>query len=83
MRLSDSQVREFREQGVLVAEGVVTDEDLAPLIAEYEAWIDRRARALQAEGKIRDLRSGEVYQARNQMVRTCIHSAEGPIELDL
>jgi ectoine hydroxylase-related dioxygenase (phytanoyl-CoA dioxygenase family) len=40
---------------VLVAEGVVTDDDLAPVIAEYEAWIEERARQLHREGKIHDL----------------------------
>lgn len=64
MKLADEQVRAFREEGVLVAEGVVTDEDLAPLIGEYEQWIDRRARALQAEGKIMDLHEGEPFDRR-------------------
>jgi ferredoxin-NADP reductase len=35
------------------------------------------------EGTIRDLRTGDVREARNEMVRTCIHAAEGPVELDL
>lgn len=64
MRLTDEQVRRFREEGVLVAEGVVTDDDLAPVIAEYAAWIDNRARALHAEGKISDLAEGEPFETR-------------------
>jgi ectoine hydroxylase-related dioxygenase (phytanoyl-CoA dioxygenase family) len=64
MRLTEDQVRAFREEGVLVAEGVVTDGDLAPVIAEYEAWIDRRARALLAEGKIAALHEGEDFRRR-------------------
>ena len=28
-----------REQGVLVVENVVSDAELAPVIAEYEAWV--------------------------------------------
>ncbi|WP_028936478.1 ferredoxin reductase [Pseudonocardia spinosispora] len=35
------------------------------------------------EGTVRDLRTGEVRQARNEMIRTCIHAPEGPVELDL
>lgn len=34
------------------------------------------------EGNVRDLRSGEVQQVRNEMVRTCVNGAEGPIEID-
>jgi phytanoyl-CoA hydroxylase len=64
MRLTDEQVRRFRDEGVLVAEGVVTAEDLAPLIAEYEAWIDGRARLLHAEGKITDLAEGQDFSHR-------------------
>ena len=55
MKLTDQQVRTFRQDGVLVAEGILTDQDLAPVIAEYQAHIDRHARDLQAQGKITDL----------------------------
>ncbi|MCW3100897.1 MAG: Protein involved in biosynthesis of mitomycin antibiotics/polyketide fumonisin [Chthonomonadaceae bacterium] len=50
MRLTAEQVKQFREDGVLVAEGVLTEDDLAPVIAEYAAWIDTRARELHAAG---------------------------------
>src|SRR5258708_4669543 len=43
MSLAEEQVRFFREQGYLVAEGVLRDEDLAPVIAEYEIWLYCRA----------------------------------------
>ncbi|MDX1934439.1 MAG: phytanoyl-CoA dioxygenase family protein [Capsulimonadales bacterium] len=64
MPLTDEQVRQFQENGVLAAEGVVTDDNLAPVIAEYEAWIDARARALHAEGKIGDLFPEETFEKR-------------------
>jgi ectoine hydroxylase-related dioxygenase (phytanoyl-CoA dioxygenase family) len=64
MKLTPEQVAAFREQGYLVAEGVVTEEDLAPFIGEYEAWIDARARALQAEGKITNLYENEPWEKR-------------------
>lgn len=64
MRLTDEQVRAFNEEGVLVAEGVVTEADLAPVIAEYEEWIDRRARELQPAGKINDLHEDEPFEKR-------------------
>jgi phytanoyl-CoA hydroxylase len=64
MRLTEEQVKTFQENGVLIAEGVVTDDDLAPVIAEYEAWIDAKARALHAEGKITELAEGQDFAHR-------------------
>ena len=64
MLLSKEQVYAFREEGVLVAEGVLTDADISPLIQEYSDWIDRRARVLQAEGKITDLCEQEPFERR-------------------
>lgn len=64
MSLTAEQVRKFREEGVLVAEGILRDSDLAPLIDDYEAWIDRRARELKAAGKIEDLCEGEPFDRR-------------------
>jgi ferredoxin-NADP reductase len=34
-------------------------------------------------GRIRDLRSGEVSNPEGEMVRTCIHAPEGPVEIEL
>ncbi len=64
MRLTEQQIKAFREAGVLVAEDVVTEEDLAPVIGEYEAWIEQRAKTLHAEGKIADLHEGEPFERR-------------------
>ncbi len=64
MKLSTEQVSAFHEEGVLVAENVVTDEDLAPIIAEYSAWIDKKARELKAAGKISDLHEGADFAHR-------------------
>ena len=50
--LTPEQVAAFREEGVLVAEHLLANEDLAPVIAEYEAWIDKRASELQHAGKL-------------------------------
>jgi phytanoyl-CoA hydroxylase len=78
MKLTDEQVRSFHENGYLVAEGIVTDADLAPVIAEYEAWIDQKARALEAEGKITDLAEGESFGKRFAMLYAQTHAiAEG------
>ena len=34
-------------------------------------------------GQVRDLRNGDVHGAEGEMVRTCIHAPEGPIEIAL
>jgi ferredoxin-NADP reductase len=34
-------------------------------------------------GRVRDLRSGNVYGQEGEMIRTCISAPEGPIEIDL
>jgi ferredoxin len=34
-------------------------------------------------GRVRDLRNGHVYGQAGEMVRTCISSPEGPIEIEL
>jgi phytanoyl-CoA hydroxylase len=64
MKLSDAQVQQFRTQGVLVVENVVSDAELAPVIAEYEAWVENRAQALHAEGKIANLHSDAPFDKR-------------------
>jgi ectoine hydroxylase-related dioxygenase (phytanoyl-CoA dioxygenase family) len=64
MGLTSEQVRLFREEGVLVAEGVLQDDDLTPLIAAYSRWIDRKARSLKEAGKVEDLHSEEPFDRR-------------------
>lgn len=64
MGLTAEQVAAFREEGVLVAENVLTDADLAPVIAEYEEWIAHRARALAEEGKLTDLHADAPFARR-------------------
>ena len=64
MKLSQKQVKAFEEDGYLVAEGVVTDADLAPIIAEFEDWIQRRAQRLHAEGKISNLAHDASFERR-------------------
>jgi hypothetical protein len=55
MGLSAEQVNRFRAEGVLVAEDVLTEADLAPVIEEYAQWVDGRARELAAAGKLTEL----------------------------
>lgn len=64
MRLSTRQVNAFRDQGVLIAPGIVTEEDFRPVVDEINAFIDRRARELQAQGKLRDLHADAPFDTR-------------------
>lgn len=34
-------------------------------------------------GRVRDLRTGRVHGDPGEVIRTCIHAPEGPIEIDL
>lgn len=64
MGLSAEQVKELREEGVLVAEDVLKDADLEPLIQAYSRWIDARARTLHEEGKISELHADAPFDRR-------------------
>jgi hypothetical protein len=64
MTLGADQVRQFREEGVLVVENVVTADALTPVVREYESWIASGADALQAEDKIHDLFTGASFEKR-------------------
>ncbi|MBW3625320.1 MAG: phytanoyl-CoA dioxygenase family protein, partial [Armatimonadetes bacterium] len=44
--------------------GILTEEDLAPLIDAYSEWIDERARTLHAEGKITELHADAPFDRR-------------------
>jgi phytanoyl-CoA hydroxylase len=68
MSLTEEQVRAFRDQGFLVAEGILTDSDLAPVIAEYSSWIDCRARELAAEGSVRELHEDAPFERRTALL---------------
>jgi ectoine hydroxylase-related dioxygenase (phytanoyl-CoA dioxygenase family) len=64
MRPSKEQVAQFEEEGYLVVRGGLADADVDPVIAEYEAHIDRRARELLAEGKITDVHERAPFNER-------------------
>jgi len=55
MRLTEEQQNMFHNDGFLLMRNALQDNDVDPVIEEYEAHIDRRANELLAEGKIKDL----------------------------
>jgi len=64
MKLTDQQVEQYREHGVLIAPNILTDDDFAPVIADLEAWIDKRAKQRLEAGMITDLHEGEPFNRR-------------------
>lgn len=64
MKLTNEQVNEFRDQGVLIAKNMLTEADFALVEAELKEFITRRARELKAEGKIADLHEDAPFDKR-------------------
>jgi hypothetical protein len=64
MPLTPAQVVTFRDEGVLLVPDLFDASDLAPLQAEIEAWVDARARALHADGRLADLHVDEPFERR-------------------
>jgi hypothetical protein len=64
MSLSLQQIIDFQTNGYVIADNVLTDADLQPVIDELSQTIDNRARALQAEGKLTDLYENEPFERR-------------------
>lgn len=64
MRLTESQISFFHENGYLRLEGVLDEGDLQPVIEEYSDIIDKRAKQFQAEGKVKSLYADESFERR-------------------
>lgn len=78
MTLTEDQVAFFRREGYLVAEGVLASSDLEPVIAGYREWVDQRAEALLAEGKIADICAAAPFETRiGALTDQCSTAADG------
>ena len=77
--LTDDHVSLFREQGYLVLEGVLDDDDLAPLWSEYSDLLDEVARS-RANPDM-ELRDADQWAALWSRARHRIVSGEhsGPV----
>lgn len=64
MKLTPQQVEQFNAQGYLIAQDIIPHSDFEPVIDEINTWLDRRARELHAEGKIKDLHEDEPFEKR-------------------
>lgn len=81
MTLTTHQIEQFQTEGYLLVEDVLSPADLAPIIDEYAAYIDRRARELLAEGRISQLYIDEPFDRR--LASICRQDAELYRELDI
>ena len=81
MKLTQEQVAQFEADGFLLVRSALPDADLDPLIAEYEAHIDKRARQLHAEGKISDVHAAAPFDRRLALI--CKECDELYPELDI
>ena len=64
MKLTPQQIDQFWTEGYLVIEDALDDGDIDPVVEEYAAWIDRRARELHAAGKLTQLYADEPFERR-------------------
>ena len=69
MSLTSRQRQHYDEQGYVVVEGGLTAGDLAPVIADYERFIDAEARRLHAAGVLTRLWEEEPFHRR--LARIC------------
>ena len=64
MSLTEVQVQQFNDDGYLLVEGGLNDADLDPVIEEYAAHIDGRARELLAAGEISQIHEDAPFERR-------------------
>lgn len=71
--LSDAELRAFHEQGYVILRGALDPDELAPVIAELDAFVRGAAADLLAEGRIADDHAGEGFET--QLVRVSERTA--------
>jgi phytanoyl-CoA hydroxylase len=81
MRLTTEQRAQFERDGYLVVADLLNDEDLNPLIEEYSAYIDHRARALYAAGQLSQPYATEPFERR--LAAICKETGKIYPELDI
>jgi phytanoyl-CoA hydroxylase len=64
MKLTEDQIGQFENEGYLVVKGALTQDDLLPIIEEYTAYIDQRAKQMYDAGEISDLYEDEPFDRR-------------------
>ncbi len=73
---SDQTLGEFQDRGYVVMLGLIEPDVVAGVIAELEAWVNRRAEAMADAGQISDLCEDEPFERRlASLHRQCPESA--------
>lgn len=81
MKLSQAQIDQFRRDGFLVVENILSDADLNPMIGELSEWIDARAKQLHAEGKIKDLHADAPFERRYALLQAQCQEFDSGIDI--
>ncbi|MCY4543957.1 MAG: phytanoyl-CoA dioxygenase family protein [Gemmatimonadetes bacterium] len=68
MPLTQDQFQHFVDEGFVIVKGALTGDDLDPVIAGIEAFVDGRARCLHEEGRITELHEGEPFERRLALI---------------
>ncbi len=68
MALTQDQFQHFVDEGYVIVKGALTSDDLDPVIAGIEAFVDGRARSLHEEGRITELHEGEPFERRLALI---------------
>ena len=81
MKLSQDQIDHFFAAGYVLVENALEEADLAPVIQEYEDYIERRARQLLEAGAIAQLYADQPFEKRLACI--CQEKEEIYLELDI
>ncbi|MYA76564.1 MAG: phytanoyl-CoA dioxygenase family protein [Gemmatimonadetes bacterium] len=68
MSLTQNQLRHFMDEGYVIVEGALTSDDLDPVIAGIEDFVDERASELHREGRIAELHENESFERRLALI---------------
>ena len=81
MRLSGSEISFFQDNGYLLLENVLDENDLAPVIEEYTGIIGERAEKLEKEGKVTSTYSDKPFTKR--LLHLATEAPEVTADLDI
>ena len=73
--LTEAQIRSYKENGFLVVEDLIPPSAFDPLISEFNAVIDEKARAYHRQGKLGTMFEDEPFQRRLDRVYRALDEA--------
>jgi len=81
MSLTLDQFRHFENEGYVIVEGALSEQDLDPLIGGIEAFVDERARELHEQGLITSLHANEPFERRLASITVENHAIYDEIDI--